>query len=95
MSEFVPVMSAIAREAGELLMQHFSRHVKIEYKGDVDLVTAADRASEALIMDRIQARFPRHDLLGEEGARRLTAPPTSRTDSRCSASPWVLNTRAR
>jgi myo-inositol-1(or 4)-monophosphatase len=68
-SEFVPAMTAIAREAGELLMGYFARHVKIEYKGDADLVTEADRASESLILDRIQARFPRHDVLGEEGAR--------------------------
>jgi myo-inositol-1(or 4)-monophosphatase len=71
-SEFVSATEAIAREAGELLMGYFARHVPIEYKGDVDLVTEADRASEALIMDRIQARFPRHDVLGEEGARRDT-----------------------
>ena len=71
-SEFVSAIEAIAREAGELLMGYFARRVPIEYKGDVDLVTEADRASEALIMDRIQARFPRHDVLGEEGARRET-----------------------
>jgi len=71
-SEFVSAIEAIAREAGELLMGFSARHVKIEYKGDVDVVTEADRASEALIMDRLQARFPRHDVVGEEGARRET-----------------------
>jgi len=38
-------MSAIAREAGALLMHYFHPHLKIEYKGDADLVTAADRAA--------------------------------------------------
>ena len=71
-SEFVSAIEPIAREAGELLMGYFARRVPIEYKGDADLVTAADRASEALIMDRLQARFPRHDVMGEEGARRET-----------------------
>lgn len=71
-TEFISAMTAIAREAGELLMGYFARRVKVEYKGDVDLVTEADRNSEALIMDRIQARFPRHDVVGEEGARRET-----------------------
>jgi len=71
-SEFVSAIEPIAREAGELLMGYFARHVTIEYKGDADLVTAADRASEALIIDRLQARFPRHDVMGEEGARRET-----------------------
>ena len=63
---FLPAMSAIAREAGALLMHYFHQHLKIEYKGDADLVTAADRASEALIRERIQQHFPGHDVLGEE-----------------------------
>jgi myo-inositol-1(or 4)-monophosphatase len=59
-------MSDMAREAGALLMTYFQRHIKIEYKGDADLVTAADRASEKLIRERITARWPGHDVLGEE-----------------------------
>ncbi|MGH9508426.1 MAG: inositol monophosphatase family protein [Terriglobales bacterium] len=67
--EFVPAMEEIAREAGALLMTYFARRVKVEYKGEVDLVTEADRASEALITDRIHARWPRHSVLAEEGTR--------------------------
>jgi myo-inositol-1(or 4)-monophosphatase len=67
--DFVPAMSEIAREAGALLMQHFHRRVEVEYKGEVDLVTVADRESEALITGRIRARWPRHDILAEEGTR--------------------------
>ena len=63
---FLPAMSAIAREAGALLMHYFHQHLKIEYKGEADLVTAADRAAEALIRDRIRAQWPTHDVLGEE-----------------------------
>jgi myo-inositol-1(or 4)-monophosphatase len=63
---FLPAMSAIAREAGALLMHYFHQHLKVEYKGDADLVTAADRASEVLIRERIQQQFPGHDVLGEE-----------------------------
>jgi myo-inositol-1(or 4)-monophosphatase len=59
-------MSAIAREAGALLMDYFHQHLKIEYKGEADLVTAADRASEVLIRDRIRKQWPAHDVLGEE-----------------------------
>jgi len=59
-------MSDIAREAGALVMSYFRQHLKIEYKGDADLVTAADRASEALIRERITKHFPAHDVLGEE-----------------------------
>jgi myo-inositol-1(or 4)-monophosphatase len=63
---FLPAMSAIAREAGALLMQYFHQGLKIEYKGDADLVTAADRAAETLIRQRIAEQFPGHDVLGEE-----------------------------
>jgi len=62
-------MESIAREAGALLMWHFERHVKIEYKGEVDLVTVADRQSEAMIRERIRTHFPTHDVMGEEGTR--------------------------
>ncbi len=65
----VATMQSVAREAGALLMEYFHRHVKIEYKGDVDLVTVADRKSEALILDRIRRDFPTHDVIAEEGSR--------------------------
>ena len=58
-------MAEIAREAGALVMEHF-QHVAIEYKGEADLVTIADRQSEALIRQRIASLWPSHDILGEE-----------------------------
>src|ERR1700719_4408455 len=68
--EYVPAMAAIAREAGALLMRYFDRNIKIEYKGEADLVTAPDRKSEALIRERIRELWPCHDVLGEaEGLR--------------------------
>jgi myo-inositol-1(or 4)-monophosphatase len=67
--DLISPMQAIAREAGSLLMEYFRQHVKIEYKGDVDLVTVADRKSEALILERIRSQFPTHDVMGEEGTR--------------------------
>jgi myo-inositol-1(or 4)-monophosphatase len=63
---FVPAMAEIAREAGALLMAYFHQHVKVEYKGDADLVTIADRQSEILIRERIKTLWPSHDVLGEE-----------------------------
>ncbi|HLK31907.1 MAG TPA: inositol monophosphatase family protein, partial [Terriglobales bacterium] len=67
--QFVPAMADIARESGALLMQYFHRRVAVEYKGDVDLVTEADRASESLIVRRIGERWPQHNIIGEEGTR--------------------------
>jgi myo-inositol-1(or 4)-monophosphatase len=59
-------MSVIAHEAGALLMEYFRRRVKIEYKGEADLVTEADRNTEALIIRRVREQFPTHSILGEE-----------------------------
>ncbi len=59
----------IALEAGDLLRKYFERGVATEYKGDVDLVTEADRASEKLITERLSATFPGHGIYGEEGVR--------------------------
>lgn len=70
--EFVPAMSDIAREAGALLLPYFQRRIGFEYKGDADLVTEADRLSEKLVVSRIRAQFPTHDIIGEEGTRRDT-----------------------
>ena len=69
MSEYLPELESIAREAGALLMSYFDRHIKIEYKGEVDLVTAADRSSEKLIVERLKSHWPQHGVVGEEGTR--------------------------
>ena len=67
--EFAHVAEGIAREAGALLREFYAKGVEAEYKGDVDLVTEADRASEALIRARLAAAFPEHGIYGEEGTR--------------------------
>ena len=69
MSRYLPEVEAIAREAGALIMGHFARRVTIEYKGEVDLVTIADRSSEELIVKRLRARWPEHGIVAEEGTR--------------------------
>ncbi len=66
---FAGVAEEIAREAGALLREFYERGVATEYKGDVDLVTEADRASEALIKRRLAEEFPEHGIYGEEGTR--------------------------
>lgn len=71
-SEFISRAAPIAREAGALLMSFFERRIGYTYKGDVDLVTEADKASEKLIVERIRKAFPEHDIVGEEGTRDAT-----------------------
>ena len=67
--EIVAGAVPIALEAGALIRGYFERGVATEYKGDVDLVTEADRASEKLITERLTATFPEHGIYGEEGVR--------------------------
>lgn len=58
----------IAREAGQILREESARPAQISYKGDeVDLVTQADKRSEAAIVARITEFFPDHAIAAEEG----------------------------
>ena len=68
-TSFTLAITPVALEAGSLLRSYYRRGVATEYKGDVDLVTEADRASEKLIVKRLQKLFPDHGIFGEEGTR--------------------------
>lgn len=57
----------IAREAGALLLHYYRQRIGFELKGDFDLVTEADRASEALVVTRLKEHFPEHGIVAEEG----------------------------
>jgi myo-inositol-1(or 4)-monophosphatase len=58
----------IARGAGQILREEFARPAQISYKGDeVDLVTQADKRSEAAIVARLTESFPDHAIAAEEG----------------------------
>jgi myo-inositol-1(or 4)-monophosphatase len=66
---WVPKATEIAREAGARLRAFLAEGVATEYKGDVDLVTIADRTVEKLIRGRLGEVFPDHGIYGEEGTR--------------------------
>ena len=55
-----------ARDAGHILMEKFGRKINVSKKGDINLVTEADLASEALIIERIKSYYPKHSILAEE-----------------------------
>ncbi len=58
----------LARQAGDLILKiHRSGPRRIETKKtSVDMVTEADTASQALILETITARFPDHNIVAEE-----------------------------
>ncbi len=57
----------IARAAGEVLLAAHGQPRQVEHKGEVDLVTQADRRSEELIVSRLRQAFPDHGIVAEEG----------------------------
>jgi myo-inositol-1(or 4)-monophosphatase len=67
MSSFLDAAIEIAREAGQILLAHCG--TTFELKGEYDLITAADRASERFIVEQLRARFPEHGIVAEEGGR--------------------------
>src|SRR6266849_1817093 len=67
MPSFLETSAEIARESGALLSTYFERRIGYELKGEHDLVTEADRASERLIVERLRSHFPSHSIVAEEG----------------------------
>jgi len=60
-----------AREAGQILLEKFGRKINISKKGDINLVTEADLASEKLIIERIRSHYPKHSVLAEESGEAI------------------------
>jgi myo-inositol-1(or 4)-monophosphatase len=57
----------IAREAGAFVKERLHADHSIDFKGEINLVTEADRGSEKIITSRIKHLFPDHDIMAEEG----------------------------
>ena len=67
--QWVPKAARIALEAGRQLRGFFEHGVATEYKGEVDLVTVADRTVETYLRQALAEHFPDHGIFGEEGTR--------------------------
>src|ERR1700730_18700661 len=66
-NQFLEVAVETALEAGGILVSEFDHPAKISYKGEVDLVTQADKRSEDAIVGRLRGYFPKHAIVAEEG----------------------------
>ncbi len=71
MSSYLKTAVEIARDACTLLNDFAANRPAFELKGEHDLVTAADRASEQLIVDRLKAAYPSHHIMAEEGGETM------------------------
>ncbi len=64
----LPTAIETARAAGDILRDGFNRPHSIHLKTNAtDMATETDEAAEKLIVERLQAAFPEHSILGEEG----------------------------
>ncbi len=77
LSDFLKVALQAAEAASRIVKHYWGRLSHIEEKGSPgNLVTEADRESEACIKKILEAHFPDHDILGEEtGRKRLSNSP--------------------
>ncbi len=65
----------IAWEAGRILKERFGKYNRIDFKGDINLVTDTDRISQEFIREEIKKIYPDHSLLSEEGLEIRTQSP--------------------
>jgi myo-inositol-1(or 4)-monophosphatase len=67
-----------ARAAGGLLLEKFGKKLNVSLKGDINLVTEADIASEKLIIERINSHYPQHSILAEESGEAVVTGGTQK-----------------
>lgn len=64
----LPDVVAIAREAGDAILEVYGRDFSVENKEDQSPLTEADLAAHRIIVDRLQALTPDIPVLSEESA---------------------------
>ena len=64
--EYLDFAIELARSGGDVLKHYMTREKEVELKSRANLVAVADKESEALIIRRINERYPHHAVLAEE-----------------------------
>jgi myo-inositol-1(or 4)-monophosphatase len=64
--EFLDFAMELARAGGDVLKHYMTREKQVALKSRANLVTIADKESEALIIRKINERYPQHAVLAEE-----------------------------
>ena len=66
-ASYVPFIEELAKASGALITDFWNKgNFSVESKADTSPVTEADRATEQLIRQSIQAKYPHHGIIGEE-----------------------------
>jgi myo-inositol-1(or 4)-monophosphatase len=67
LKEHLDFAEKMARGAGRILADGFSRSKRVNYKGDINPVTQFDLKSEEYIISSIARQYPDHAVMAEEG----------------------------
>lgn len=65
-AEELRLAEELARQAGAVVCDLYHRGAEVDWKGHDDPVTAADKASNALLVSGLRAAFPADGILAEE-----------------------------
>jgi len=66
------ILRALARQAGDIIMNYYKTSVEVEMKAPGDPVTEADKAVNELIVDHLHKTFSGEPVLAEESTDDLT-----------------------
>ncbi len=67
MKDYLEIAKKAVLVSGDIQMKHLHQEKKIEFKSEINLVTHVDKLCEKEIVSMIQAAFPSHDIMAEEG----------------------------
>lgn len=70
-STYLEAAKRAALAAGGLIKRDFHKTGEVFFKGDLNLLTETDTASQELIVGRLSESFPGHGFLAEEGLKEL------------------------
>lgn len=73
--QYVAVAADAATRAGAIQKERYGQGVKVDLKGEIDLVTEVDHACEAAILEVIRSRCADHDIITEESDLERTGSP--------------------
>lgn len=66
MNPTLSYIESLARAAGAILRDGYSKDHQVNYKGVIDLVTEVDHQSEKYLLGEVQRDFPTHHIFSEE-----------------------------
>ena len=57
----------LIKQAGDIALDYFNKPINPDFKGEIDVVTEADRHVERFLLDNLKIMFPDIGIVGEEG----------------------------